>query len=174
MTEEEIKEELSNQYIGILASFKGFMLDKPRKDKGIDFELSRVSTFTNLLGHKEVLPDSKAIHIQMKCTTMSRVSFTDKFVSYPLEARTYDKLVFRNNNPHNAPLILILFVLPSDKPEWVEVEPNRLIFRHSAYWFLPDPKAELTANASSIQVKIPLENRFVLETIPDLFNKFHP
>lgn len=41
MTEDHIKEQLSNNFIGILAANKGYMIDKPELDYGIDFQVSR-------------------------------------------------------------------------------------------------------------------------------------
>jgi hypothetical protein len=46
MTEEQIKEQLSNRFIGILAANKGFAIDKPDLDLGVDYQLKKTTTYT--------------------------------------------------------------------------------------------------------------------------------
>ena len=43
MTEEQIKEQLSNRFIGILAANKGFAIDKPDLDLGVDEQLKKIT-----------------------------------------------------------------------------------------------------------------------------------
>ena len=45
MTEEKIKEQLSNRFIGILAAHKGFAIDKPESDAGVDYQLKKEYTY---------------------------------------------------------------------------------------------------------------------------------
>lgn len=48
MTEEQIKEQLSNRFIGILAANKGFAIDKPDLDLGVDYQLKKTTTTPHL------------------------------------------------------------------------------------------------------------------------------
>ena len=174
MTEEQIKEELSNNYIGALACYKGFLLTKPKDIGGVDFSLTRALTYTDPLGYKRFIQDGRHIEIQMKSTTWARVDDYPDAVGYNLESKTYNDLVYRNVNIRATPLILVLFVLPKETEKWIEVNDSSLMLRHSAYWYLPEKTAQWTNNVSSIKIKIPKENRFAVDTWPNLFNKFHP
>ena len=87
MTEEIIKEELSNNYIGALACCKGYMLSKPQYDYGVDLVLSGVSKRTELSGKTRYMKNNQDIDIQMKSTTFDNVTQHDDFITYPFEAK---------------------------------------------------------------------------------------
>jgi hypothetical protein len=170
MTEEIIKEELSNNYIGALASCAGYMLSKPAHDWGVDFLISGTSVRTEPSGHTRRVSNGKYIEIQLKSTTFARISDYPDYISYPLEAKNYRDLLEKTPLPR----ILVLFVLPINTDEWVEVDKSSLILRHSAYWYVPDTQATNPANIATVQIHIPKTNRFDVDTWPQLYNKFFP
>ncbi|MDI9356763.1 MAG: hypothetical protein QM536_07070 [Chitinophagaceae bacterium] len=66
MTEEKIKEQLSNRFIGILAAHKGFAIDKPESDAGVDYQLKKEYTYTTPQGQTRHTYDGRYIDIQLK------------------------------------------------------------------------------------------------------------
>lgn len=170
MTEEKIKEELSNNYIGALASRAGYILTKPASDYGVDYYLSGTSMRTDKNGKSRMVSNGKPIEIQMKCTTLNTARITTDFVTYPLEAKTYNDLI-----PHDdtVPRILVLVVLPAEIDKWVEVDSEGLILRHSAYWYKLENGVTETLNSFSIRINIPIGNRFTVETWPKLYAELY-
>jgi hypothetical protein len=73
MTENDIKEQLSNNYIKIIAANKGYMLDKPEKDYGVDFMVSKTTIYTQPDGTTRYLKNNKYIDLQLKATTENGV-----------------------------------------------------------------------------------------------------
>lgn len=166
MTENEIKEELSRSYIKSVANFLGYKIEIPERDHGTDCRIVEVTPIHK--GDKIKYRDSgRLIDIQLKATTEESVEFEGDFIKYDLEAKAYNDLIFRLKGVHY--LVLIVFVLPKDKKDWVSCSDNELILRKNAYWFLPSDIDEETDNKSSIRIKIPLKNRFSFDSIQQLF-----
>jgi hypothetical protein len=88
-----------------------------------------------------------------------------------LDANNYNDLIVRKNTCNN-PLILILFILPENRNEWLNISNEELILRKCAYWYLPDEAAEITLNSSSKTIEINLGNLISIENFKSIFNKF--
>ena len=110
MTVEQIKEQLSNRFIGILAANKGFAIDKPDLDLGVDYQLKRTATYTTPQGKTRHTYDSRYIDLQLKATTEISIVDEPHSIKYDLEVKSFNDLVERQTNGI-APLILILFVI---------------------------------------------------------------
>jgi hypothetical protein len=88
-----------------------------------------------------------------------------------LEAKNYNDLIERKISCNN-PLILILFILPENRVNWLNISNEELILRKCAYWYIPDEKAEMTQNSSSKTIEIDLNNLINIENFKSIFNKF--
>lgn len=176
MTEEQIKEELSNNYIGTIASRGGFKLIKPPDTGGVDFSVKYDSTYTLPSGKTRFLQSQDSIDIQLKSTTEggSLIKQFDDHIKYDLEVKTYNDLIERNKIGTYVPLILILFILPAEEDKWVTVNEDCLQLSKSAFWFKPRPDETLTSNQDRKRIKIPLANKLALNTFKELFEEFHP
>lgn len=175
MTEEIIKEELSNNFISALACCNGYMLSPKKHDYGVDFELGATSIRTEPSGGTRRFMNTERIDIQMKSTTFKNVVVHPDYINYPFEAKNYNDLIYVNNiDKGRIPRILVLFILPMEREKWVEVDAESLILRHSAYWYKPGADERETSNSSTIQVKIPKAQRFAVDTWPALIEKFYP
>lgn len=106
MTTEQIKEQLSNRFIGILASNKGFAIDKPEIDLGIDYTLKKSYQYLKPDGTPRWNFDSRYIDIQLKSTTENSIIYHATHIQYDLEAKSYNDLIERQTSG-TAPLILI-------------------------------------------------------------------
>jgi len=154
MTIEQIKEQLSNRFVGILATNKGFVIDKPELDLGVDYQLKKTFTYKPPNGNTRYSVDSRYIDIQLKATTENTIIDEKDFIKYDLEAKSYNDLIYRQQNGI-APLILILFVLPSTQAEWVEIDDLELKLRRNAYWYIPPDSSDFTENEYRIRITIP-------------------
>lgn len=168
MTIEQIKEQLSNRFVGILAANRGFAIDKPEVDLGIDYQLKKIFNYTLPNGKNRLSVDSRYIDIQLKATTENTIVEEQDSIKYDLEAKTYNDLIHRLKNGI-APLILILFVLPSDQNDWVDIDETELKIRRNAYWYIPTDNSDFTENEYRIRVTIPKTNRLGI----DCFNNLH-
>lgn len=111
------------------------------------------------------------IDIQLKSTTASKVTITNGEIGYKLEEKTYNKLILRRDKG-NVPLILILFILPEEREDWVKVKSDELLLRKHAFWFYPDSSATFTGNKSSITIKIPQAQQLDIDFFPDILTHF--
>jgi len=173
MTEEQIKEQLSNRFIGILASNVGFVIDKPDLDLGIDYQLKKTTTYLLPTGKTRHTYDSRYIDLQLKATTENSILDDNHSIKYDLEAKTYNDLVERQLNGI-APLVLILFVLPHDRNLWVDIDHTEIRLRKHAYWFTPPNGALPTGNGHRIRIEIPKANMLGANCFNNLHQQFYP
>lgn len=172
MTIEQIKEQLSNRFVGILAANRGFAIDKPEIDLGIDYQLKKIFNYTLPNGKNRLSVDSRYIDIQLKATTENTIVEEQDSIKYDLEAKTYNDLIHRLKNGI-APLILILFVLPSDQNDWVDIDETELKIRRNAYWYIPTDNSDFTENEYRIRVTIPKTNRLGIDCFNDLHQQLY-
>lgn len=173
MTEELIKEELSNSFINILASNKGFGLTKDGVDFGVDFCLKKYVTRIDGNGKKRINNTGQYIDIQLKATTENSISFVNSELVYDLEVKNYNDLINRKIDKNYTPLILILFVLPNERNEWVKISDDDISLKKHAYWFHPDNESVESSNTTKQRIKIPEENKLGLDCFNILHNKFY-
>jgi hypothetical protein len=173
MTEEQKKEQLSNRFIGILAVNKGFVIDKPELDLGVDFQLKKTTTYSTPSGKTRYTYDSRYIDIQLKATTDNSIVVASNSIKYDLEAKSFNDLVERQTNG-TAPLLLILFVLPHDQNTWVEIDHAEIKLRKHAYWFTPPIGSLPTNNEHSIRIEIPKANMLGIDCFNNLHQQFYP
>lgn len=173
MTIEQKKEQLSNRYLGILAANRGFVIEKPELDLGVDYQLKKTYTYTMPNGKTRFQYDSRYIDIQLKATTENQVIIQPGMVRYDLEAKNYNDLVERQTNGV-APLVLILFVLPDLPADWVDLHVTELRLRRNAYWYQPPAGSVQTANQNTIRIDIPIANRLDIDCCVSLHQQFYP
>lgn len=173
MTIEQVKEQLSNRYLGVLATHSRFTLDKGELDFGVDYTAKKTFIYTHPgTGHQRITPDPRTIDIQLKATTESNIIDAPTEIRYDLEAKNYNDMVHRLTGL--TPLILILYVLPDNQADWIDLTPTELRLRRLAYWFRPAAGSALTANAATIRITIPKTNILSINCFDTLHNQFFP
>jgi len=173
MTIEQIKEQLSNRYIGVLAANKGYLIEKGETDPGVDYTLKKPYTYTLPNGSTRRTTDGKYIDIQLKATTENQIVDEPDNIKYDLEVKNYNDMIHRGPNP-NTPLILILFVLPNDRDHWVDIDITELRLRRRAYWYQPPAGAGETNNLNTIRIIIPKTNILGIDCFDTLHTQFYP
>ncbi|MCK5607454.1 DUF4365 domain-containing protein [Candidatus Pacearchaeota archaeon] len=169
MTEEQIKENLSKHFIGMVACHNGYQCSNPNGDYGADLMVNKILKGTKSDGSTRYYGSGQHIDFQLKATTNSRVIFEDENIKYDLEAKNYNDLISRKKEGY-APLILVLFILPNDKSYWLNISREELILKKKAFWFIPQDDAT-TSNTSKKRIEIPLSNTIDLSFCEDIFKE---
>ena len=169
MTEEHIKEAISLRYIELIAAFNGFKTSSSYPDYGTDLDIKEVD-FRLENDHKRYLETGRELKFQLKATTENSVIEEGDLIKYDLNASTYNDLISRKHTKN--PLILILFVLPIDKENWLKISDDELIAKKCAYWFYPKNTELLTENTGKKRIAISKNNFISNETLNHLFENY--
>jgi hypothetical protein len=163
MTNEHRMEQLSRAYVQAVAAICGCTYARPEPDYGVDMTVRRVAQ----IGGRWA-PIGRSLDLQLKSTSVAE--FTDDHVVYDLDAHAYDLL---RRATRNAPLVLVLLALPSERAEWLVHSEDRLELRRCAYW-LSLRREPSILNSRSVRVAIPRQNQFTpaaLERIMDALQR---
>jgi len=168
ITEEHQKEGLSVKYMEAIAVAEGYKTVSSFPDYGTDFSIIKVGS-RNENGKLRYVDSGNRVDVQIKATLESRVvSRTGGMIGYDLDVKNYNDLVYRLKT--RSWLFLVLFILPEEKDEWLELTDNELIIRKCAYWYLPEHGLAPTTNKNTIRIFIPEENQITLGTIAKLLD----
>lgn len=168
MTNEQIKEALSRHFITSIADVHGVKCLYPGPDHGVDVTFCPVSKITKPDGTLRYLDSGNKLDVQIKSTTINSIILSNHDVKYDLEAKTYNDLIFRKDDP--LPLYLVVVVFDSHPPACLEVRATELALLGKAYWYLPDPGGIQTANGSTIRITIPLTNLVNVNFVPMIYS----
>lgn len=167
MTDEHIKEFISLRYIELVAAYNGFNTSGQDKDYGEDLSIIEVG-YRNENGQKRFSSTGREIKIQLKATTINSIIDEDNVVKFDLEAKNFNDLIERKKSAY--PLILVVFILPENKEDWVNISDKELIVKKCAYWYLPENNNIVTKNTSTKRIEINKENLLDIHTLPNLIN----
>lgn len=157
-----IKERISLSHIKILTANAGFAFQEHDEDFGIDGSICEVIYKTKRRPYSST---GFGLDFQLKAT----VNAIPKagFFLYDLEVKNYLDLIEKNVGRER---ILILYILPRDRSQWVEIDAEKTILRKAAYWCslkgLPEVK-----NKEKVRIKIPEKNLLTSEVLIELINK---
>lgn len=168
----DIMECLSRNYLETIANRTGFF-NLQGKDYGTDLHICRAIT-SDRGQYKRQLMTGRQVHIQVKSVLEHNVRITPLGINYDLEKKNFDDLIDRKNELGGViPLILIVFVFPSEQQDWLTLTPEELILRRQAYWYFPDDDLKYTENEYTQIIKIPKSNLVDLNFFPMIFNHFN-
>lgn len=146
MTEEHTKEQLSVAYAQAISAYAGLSFQEYSSDYGLD---ARINDIQYSSDRKRYWQTGFGIDIQLKATINAKIK--SGIIIYDLEVKNYKDLIQLNIG---TPRILILFVLPKNRNDWVQVSCNEMKLEKCAYWCslkgLPDTK-----NGQKVRIKIP-------------------
>jgi hypothetical protein len=172
MTEELIKEYLSRHYIEIIGNYKGYKFSKPELDSGVDLSATREVQY-EVENSTHYVDSGDSIEFQIKATTDNGIENRDNGFYYDLKAKNFNDLVIRKNRGV-IPLVLIVFVLPIDTQEWVNVGDAALLLKKYAFWYYPEDDIELTGNVSTKRIFMPNNNKLDIDFFNCIFQRFFP
>lgn len=155
MTEEHIKEAISLRYIELIASYNGFKTSSSYPDYGTDLNIIEVG-YRSEEGHQRLRDTGRELKVQLKATTINSIEEDKGIIKYDLEAKNFNDIIERKDSAY--PLILILFILPANNEDWINISDEELIVRKCAYWYYPTDEFELTSNTATKRIKIDKKN----------------
>ena len=164
ISEEHIKEGISAGYVKAIAHCAGFNIGKEDFDYGMDGTFSGVKVRMKD-GKERLAPDGCKLDFQLKASI--NVDVEKDIVKYNLEVKNYNDLV---DIEMCTPRILIVYKLPRDKKEWINVTENGTIFKDCAWWCYLSGQPE-TDNKEKIVIKIPRRQVFNQEALKELMKK---
>jgi len=167
MTDEHIKELISLRYIELVAAYNGFNTSVQDKDYGEDLSIIEVG-YRIENGHKRLRNTGREIRIQLKATTVNSIIYEENIIKYDLEIKNFNDLIERRDSAY--PLILMVFILPVNKEDWINISDEELIVKKCAYWYLPKDKNIETNNTSTKRIGIYKDNLFSIHTLPNLID----
>ena len=98
------------------------------------------------------------IDFQLKAT--KNLPQVGQHFSFPCPRRNYDLLRI----PTQTPRLLLVFKMPEDEADWLNVTDSETLIRHCGYWLslrgFPDTK-----NSETVSVHIPQSNRLTVEEL---------
>ncbi len=172
MTELDKMEELSKRYLEIIANNTGYF-NSTSRDYGTDLTIRKAKYCPN---RKRLLTTGKALDIQLKAVTEKYVSDLNNpssaTIKYVLEVKNYNDLIDRaNENGLIIPLLLVVFIMPDKKADWVELIADELILRKCAYWYQIPINSVYSPNKTTVTIKIPKSNKISMDFYIDQFLK---
>ncbi|MBY0201778.1 hypothetical protein J2T16_001686 [Paenibacillus intestini] len=158
--ESHIKEGLSRAYVIAVAHKAGMNFSKPDFDYGFD------GTFRDTRNYNGRYCDTGfCIDIQLKAT--ENVVMEEDYIKYDLEVKNYNDLVLKDVG---SPRILVLYVLPPEQDEWLNVSEFGTTLKNCAWW-CSLKGMEPTTNSSRVRIKVPKSQLLTEVSLKSLMNK---
>jgi hypothetical protein len=152
----DIQERLSLAYLTAVAAQAGCQVLETKVDRnGVDATIKPI----------EGAPIE--MDVQMKSVTRDIRIHGGDTLSFQLDTQTYDKL---RRTDALAPRLLVVFEMPKDRQEWLEVTPP-LVLRNAAYWC--SLRVRPAVDTASTAMHIPSANLFDHKAIVDILKQAH-
>lgn len=161
MVETHIKEELSVSYTKAVSASAGMTCDIRQRDYGIDGSINDVVYIPSRKGYRE---SGFAIDFQLKSTVTAEI-VNDKVV-YDLEIKNYKDLIETHVGRQR---ILILYILPEEKEDWVDISSERTVLKKCAYWCSLRGLQDVN-NHSTVRIKIPVSQLLTKDELIRIMN----
>lgn len=151
MFETHIKEELSKSFANAVSAAAGISCNFYERDYGQDGSFEDIKYYCDRKAYRQT---GFGIDFQLKATVNATAK--DGFYIYDLEMKNYLDLI---DTEVGRPRILILYILPREKGEWVKVTDSETTLKKCAYWcsLRGFPRVH---NKGKVRVKIP-ENQLL-------------
>ncbi len=169
MTEDQMKEAISREFLRILAHGHGFKVDEPALDHGVDMIVYPVRKRIEPSGKARFLDSPYKLEFQLKSTTPTGIVDAGDDIKYDLDVKNYNDLICRKDDL--LPLHLVVVVLDSCPPACLNLDERRLWLAGQAYWYLPPDDAEESENERQIRITIPKANRLQIGFVRDRFEQ---
>jgi hypothetical protein len=163
ITKEHRQEQLSRAYVHAVAAHAGLIFEPATIDYGVDGCIRVVQRREG----RRLLLSGHSLDVQLKATTNWR--FENEEVIYDVEAKTYNDLVDRFNEPRGTPMVLIVMCLPKNEGDWLSITTEQLILRHCCFWCRVG--GTRTDNNATQRIRIPRSQILDQTSVGDLLDK---
>lgn len=162
MTEEHIKEGIGTAYTEAVASYAGFNIVVSKHDYGIDGKFIDVEYDNE---YKRYSDSGFLIDFQLKSTVKYEID--NGYIIYDLEVKNYRDLIKTNvGNPR----ILVLYLMPRERSEWLLNDDNGLTLKKGAWWYSLRGKPNVN-NDHRVRIKIPITNFFCADALTSMMER---
>ena len=150
------QEQFSDAFLLAIAAAAGCSTSRPVPDNdSVDWTLScRLSRRPRL-------------DLQLKSTIFPNSASTD--IRYRLKIKNYNDLILQDLI---VPRILVLVTLPRKVENWLDLTPDDMVLRHSAYWVSLAGEPPIRNN-NSRTVVIPKRNLLTQVTLRDIMRRIN-
>lgn len=160
MTEEHKKEQLSKAYAYAIAANAGVIFrDYNEQDYGLDGKFADVEYDAY---RKRYIENGYGIEFQLKATT--NIITKNGYICYDLEVKNYCDLI---RTDVGFPRILIVYLLPKEKEDWLRIRPDYTVLKKCAWWCSLKGHPN-TDNRSKIRVEIPINQYLTCDELKKL------
>jgi len=163
ITKQHRQEQLSRAYVHAVAAHAGLIFEPATTDYGVDGSIRVVKGREG----NRLLVCGHSLDVQLKATTDWIV--VNEEIVYDVEAKTYNDLVDRFNEPRGTPMVLILMCLPKNEVDWLSITTEQLILRHCCFWFRFG--GTRTENNATQRIRVPRSHIFDQTSVGDLLDK---
>ncbi len=153
MPSNAIQEQLSLAYVRSVVFDAGCNMSFPVVDRGIDGTIEAPRGGMN------------KVDFQIKSTTR-QLELSGGNIQYDLRVENYNQLIVSDD----APRILILYLMPNEREEWVSQSDSELCLRQCAYWTSLMGRLP-SRNRYTQRVDVPLANMFSADGLSDMFSQ---
>lgn len=170
ITENHRKEGLNRAIVHAIASFAGVNPTvSPCDIESTGFDYGTDGTFSQVAHRGKRRFDSGfKLGFQLKATINWKNE--NGKIKYNLEKKTYNDMVIRNGNPACEKLILLLYCMPANQNEWLEIKPTELLIRHCCYYKIITGKP-YPVESGFEKIEIPETDIFDAVVLNNLFSK---
>lgn len=153
MPSNAIQEQLSLAYVRSVVFDAGCNMSFPAVDRGIDGTIEAPRGGMN------------KVDFQIKSTTR-QLELSGGNIQYDLRVENYNQLIVSDD----APRVLILYLMPNEREEWVSQSESELCLRKCAYWASLMGKLP-SRNRYAQRVDVPSANIFSADGLSDMFSQ---
>jgi hypothetical protein len=163
MPDSEIQSKLSEAYLEAICCTSGNNLYRPVYDCGIDWQIKPLK----LLNGK---PREIGIGLDLQLKATFDFKIEEYMIKYQLENKNYNQLIEKNVGIKR---ILVLFLMPKKRDEWINQTPESLILRKCAYWCSLEGMKIAENEKSKTTIEIPIKNIFCKNALKEIFDKIN-
>ena len=172
ITNNHKKEAISYHALSLIASNDGLNTANTCFDYWEDIFLHEVEPQCQSDWSHKFRSNWFSIAVQLKATTVNMVTEHEEYITYPLKIKNYNDLINRNKTWAPIPLVLVLYIWPSDLSNRVEVRDVDEIVSKKCMYYFTTTKVSVSWNTSTVAINIPKTNLIEVGTLNDLFSRF--
>lgn len=162
LPDRHVEERLGLAYVMAIASNAGFICQAYEQDFGLDGFICDVQYKASRRGYRN---SSFGIDFQLKSTV--NAIFRDEYILYDLEMKNYLDLI---EDGAGRDRILILYILPKDRNEWIITDKDKTVLKKTAYWCSLKGYPEVD-NKATVRIKIPYSQQLTTATLQQMMSK---
>lgn len=156
-----MKERLSIAYVEAVTARSGArFVESNSTEYGVDGQVRQVRLLSN--------GNSSDTGWTFDCQVKSTVNLTEEpdSVVFDMKVEAYNKLVDWEGS---SSCILILFRLPKDEEEWLNLDEESFVLKNCCYW--DHLKGPPTSNVGSVRIRIPRAQLFTPDSVSSLLSQ---